>query len=93
VLFRSSCEAIADLRESAIRVTHCERRSQTIILEEVRLSMRGLKNGKSRGIDGISAELLKAAGEKGVDIMHYHLEDGGRSIGLRQLIDRHLQVK
>jgi len=37
-----------------------------IMLEEVRLAIRGLITGKSPGIDSIPAELLKATGDQGV---------------------------
>ena len=41
-----------------------------ILLSEVNLAMKKLKNGKSPGIDNIQAELLKDSDEEGIKIIH-----------------------
>ena len=37
---------------------------------EVEIALRGLKNDKALGCDDLPAELMKAAGEEGISILH-----------------------
>jgi len=52
-------------------------------------ALSGLKNGKSEGIDNISAELLKALGrKKNMNCLRFVTKENGRMILWNQLSSR-----
>ena len=60
-------ELYDDTREQIVCETNNE--GPEILKEEIRKSMKNIKNGKAIETDGIAKEMIEALGEKGVDIL------------------------
>ena len=73
-----------------VKRTHCPNIGQNIEIEELSIALKNMKNNKSPGIDGISAEFLKVFWNKlkyhhrnAINVCH---EKGKLSTSLRQSV-------
>lgn len=69
--WKSYCQKLYEDPEGKLgRIPLPAEKEPSILKDEVRAAIRKLRNNKAPGEDGITAEMIKATGEVGVEIMH-----------------------